>query len=64
MSQLNHLSIGFLNLIGMKFKFMKTWMKPIKLFYIHFLPYMIVSFQRKQKKEKKKTKDKIYYALG
>ena len=63
MSQLNYLSIGFLNLISMKFKFMKTWMKPIKLFYIHFLPYIIVSFQRKQKK-KKKTKDKIYYALG
>lgn len=55
MSQLNHLSIGFLNLISMKFKFMKTWMKPRKLFYIHFLPYIIVSFQRKQKKKKKEN---------
>ena len=45
--QLNYLSKGFLKLIGMKLKFMNTWMKSIKLFYIDFLPYMVISFQRK-----------------
>ena len=41
MSQLNCLYKGFLKLIGMKFKFIKTWMKPTKLFCINFLPYII-----------------------
>ena len=51
MNQLNCLSKAFLKLSGMK---LKTWIKSTRLFYIKFLLYMIVSFQRKKKV---KTKD-------
>ena len=60
MSQLNYSSKGFLELIGVKLKFMEIRMKQIKLPHINFLSCVMISFKKNNKKEKKLN---IYKAL-